>query len=85
VFCGEQLLVLYLRPGNVGAAHHAWAGLKLLVRQWRQVWPAVKIIIRDDSGFRRWRLPRWCEQHNVHYIVGLCPQRARADAGARLD
>jgi hypothetical protein len=71
VFCGEQLLVAYLRPGNVGAAQHAWAVLKLLVRRSRQVWPQVKIIFRGDSGFCRWRLLRWCEANNVHYLVGL--------------
>jgi len=50
VFCGEQLLVSYLRPGNVGAAHHAWAVLKLLVQRLRQVWPRVKIIVRGECG-----------------------------------
>ena len=71
MFCGEQLLVAYLRPGNSGAARHAWAVLKLLVQRLRQAWPLVKIIFRGDSGFCRWRLLRWCEQHGVHYRVGL--------------
>lgn len=71
VFCGEQLLVSYLRPGNSDAARHAWAILKLLVRRLRQAWPQVKIIFRGDSGFCRWRLLRWCEDHEVKYIAGL--------------
>lgn len=71
VFCGEQLLVSYLRPANIDAARHAWAVLKLLVGRLRQAWPQVKIIFRGDSGFCRWRLLRWCEQHGVKYIVGL--------------
>ena len=71
VFCGEQLLVSYLRPGNSDAARHAWAVLKLLVRGLRQAWPQVRIIFRGDSGFCRWRLLRWCEAHQVGYIVGL--------------
>ena len=71
VFCGEQLLVSYLRPGNSGAARHAWAILKLLVQRLRQAWPQVEIIFRGDSGFCRWRLLRWCENHDVHYLVGL--------------
>ena len=82
VFCGEQLLVSYLRPGNVGAAHHAWAVLKLLVQRLRQVWPHVKIIFRGDAGFCRWRLLRWCEQNHVHYLVGLA-QNARVQALAQ--
>jgi len=71
VFCGEQLLVSYLRPANIDAARHAWAVLKLLVVRLRQAWPKVKIIFRGDSGFCRWRMLRWCEAHRVGYLVGL--------------
>ena len=71
VFCGEQLLVSYLRRANGDAARHAWAVLKLLVARLRQAWPQVKIIFRGDSGFCRWRLLRWCEAHQVRYLVGL--------------
>jgi Transposase DDE domain group 1 len=70
VFCGEQLLVSYLRPANIDAARHAWAVLKLLVKRLRQAWPQVKLIFRGDSGFCRWRMLRWCEGHQVGYIVG---------------
>jgi hypothetical protein len=71
VFCGEQLLVSYLRPANIDAARHAWAVLKFLVARLRRAWPKVKIIFRGDSGFCRWRLLRWCEDHEVGYLVGL--------------
>ena len=71
VFCGEQLVVAYLRPANHDAAHQAWAVLKLLVQSLRQAWPQVKLIFRGDSGFCRWRLLRWCEDHGVQYVVGL--------------
>jgi hypothetical protein len=71
VFCGEQLLVSYLRPSNIDVARHAWAILKLLVTRLRQTWPGVKIIFRGDSGFCRWKMLRWCERHGVDYIVGL--------------
>ena len=71
VFCGEQLLVSYLRPANRDAARHAWAVLKLLVARLRAAWPKVKIIFRGDSGFCRWRLLRWCEVQEVGYLVGL--------------
>ena len=66
VFCGDHLLVSYLRP-----AKHAWAILALLVRRFRQQWPKVKIIFRGDSGFMRYKMFNWCEKHNVHYITGL--------------
>jgi len=71
VFCGEQLLVSYLRPSNIDAAQHAGAILKLLVTRLRAAWPGVKIIFRGDSGFCRWKMLRWCERHGVDYIVGL--------------
>ena len=71
VFCGDQLLVSYLRPSNIDGAKHSWATLSLLVKRLRQAWPQVRIIFRGDSGFCRWKLLRWCERHGVDYIVGL--------------
>ena len=71
VFCGEQLLVAYLRPSKIDAAKHSWAILALLVKRLRQAWPAVRLILRGDSGFCRPRLLGWCERHAVGYIVGL--------------
>jgi len=71
VFCGEQLLVAALRPGNSRPTRGAWAILKFLVQALRAKWPQVKITVRADSGFARWRMLRWCEDHGVHYIVGF--------------
>lgn len=71
VFCGSQLLVGYLRPSNIDPAKHAWAILSLLVKRMRRDWPDVRIIFRGDSGFCRWKMFRWCDSHNVGYIVGL--------------
>jgi len=71
VFCGSQLLVAYLRPADQDGATHAWAILSLLVKRFRQIWPGVKIILRGDSGFCRWRMMRWCDRHAVDYILGL--------------
>ena len=75
VFCGDQLLVSYLRPGNIDGAKHTWAIVSLLVRRLRQVWPAVRIILRGDSGFCRWRMLRWCERHEVGYVLGIAKNR----------
>ena len=71
VFCGQQLLCAYLRPSRIDAAQHTAAILKLLVRRLRQAWPAVRIILRGDSGFCRQRVINWCERSGVHYIIGL--------------
>ena len=71
VFCGQKLLVSYLRTSKIAGAKHSWAILKLLVRRMRQQWPLVRIIFRADSGFCRWKLLRWCDRHDVGYCVGL--------------
>ncbi len=71
IFCGSQLLVAYLRPSNCDVSMHVRAILKLLIARLRAVWPNVRINIRGDSGFCRWRLMRWCDHHDVRYILGL--------------
>ena len=71
VFCGEQLLVAYLRSAKHDAALHAAAIMKLLTRRLRQAWPDVRLVFRGDSGFCRRRLLSWCERNGVDYIVGL--------------
>jgi len=76
VFCGDQLLVAYLRPSNIDAAKHSRAILKLLVARLRQAWPAVKITVRGDSGFCRWKMLRWCDRHDVDYVVGIAKNPA---------
>jgi hypothetical protein len=76
VFCGEQLLVAYLRPSNIDAAKHSRAILKLLVTRLRQAWPGVKITLRGDSGFCRWKTLRWCDRHGVDYSIGIAKNPA---------
>jgi hypothetical protein len=65
------LLVAYLRPANIDGALHSRAILKLLVQRFRRQWPKVRITFRGDSGFARWKLMRWCDKHDVGYIIGL--------------
>ena len=75
MFCGEQLLVSYLRESKIDGARHAWAILSLLVKRLRQAWPKVKIIFRGDSGFCRHKMFSWCERKKVKYIVGLAKNK----------
>ncbi|SDY10458.1 Transposase DDE domain group 1 [Nitrosomonas halophila] len=81
VFCGDQLLVSYLRSSKQDAARHAWAILSLLVKRLRKAWPKVQIIFRGDSGFCRHKMLRWCEHHAIGYIVGIA-QNKRLNACA---
>jgi hypothetical protein len=76
VFCGDQLLCAYLRPSNIDASKHSRAILKLMTRRLRQAWPNVRITIRADSGFCRWRLMRWCERNGVNYLLGLAKNKS---------
>jgi hypothetical protein len=71
VFCGDELLTAYLRPSKIDASKHSRALLKLLVQRLRQAWPEVKITVRADSGFCRWKLMRWCDSHGIGYVLGL--------------
>jgi hypothetical protein len=71
VFCGDQLLVAYLRRSNIDAARHAAAILKLLVTRLRRAWPRTKIVFRADSGFCRDLLLNWCDRNEVKYVVGI--------------
>lgn len=79
VFCGQQLLVSLLRPASTDAARGAWSVLRLLCERLREAFPGVRLILRADSGFCRWRMLRWCEQNEVGYIVGLA-RNARLEA-----
>ena len=86
VFCGKQLLVSYLRPSKIDGAKHAWAILALLVKRLRQTWPKVRILLRADAGFCRWKMLRWCEHHDIEYLVGIARNdRLNAQAQSFLD
>ena len=71
VFCGQALLVCYLRRSRIDGARNATAVIRALVGRLRQAWPSARIIVRGDSGFCRQRLIRWCEKSGVGYVIGL--------------
>jgi hypothetical protein len=84
VFCGDQLLVAYLRKSNIDAAKHAWAILALLVKRLKAAWPRTKIVLRADSGFCRDRMLTWCDQNDVKYVVGMARNSRLLEANAEL-
>ncbi len=71
VFCGERLLCAYLRPSNIDAARHSRAILRLLVNRLRRAWPGARIIFRGDSGFCRFKMLKYCDEHDIGYVVGI--------------
>lgn len=83
-FCGSHLLAAWLRPSGIDGARGAWFLLRVLVKRLREAWPEVKITLRADSGFCRWRMLRWCEKHRVNYIVGLAKNSRIKEVAAEL-
>jgi len=71
IICGEHLLGVRLRPANSDASAGALEELERIVKQIRQSWPQVKIILRADSGFCRELLMSWCEANQVEYVFGF--------------
>ena len=69
-FCGNHLLVSYLRPSNIDPAKHVGGILSLLVKYIRKHWPKTRIIFRADGGLCRDNILSWCERNKIHYIVG---------------
>jgi hypothetical protein len=82
VFCGAELVAVYLSPSKSDASKHSRALLKLLVRRLRESWPDVKIAIRGDSGFCRSKPMQWCDSHGITYVLGLRRNQALERLGA---
>jgi Transposase DDE domain group 1 len=71
IFAGQHLLCARLRPSNQDASAGSVEEVERIVRQMRQRWPRVRIVLRADSGFCREELMAWCEKHRVEYVFGL--------------
>jgi len=71
IFCGHHLLCARLREANIDACAGTVEELQRIVAQIRKRWPKVQIVLRGDSGFCREHIMRWCEQHQVDYVLGL--------------
>jgi hypothetical protein len=85
IFCGDQLLSARLRPANQDASAGSVEEVRRIVTQLRERWPAVKIVLRADSGFCRQELMAWCEAHRVDYLFGLARnQRLAKIVGAEM-
>jgi hypothetical protein len=75
IFAGDQLLCARLRTANSDGSTGAVAEVERITGQLRRHWPAVKIILRADSGFCREELMSWCERNGVDYVLGLARNR----------
>jgi hypothetical protein len=61
IVAGEHLLGVRLRTSNIDASAGSLQEIQRIVRQIRERWPQVGIILRADSGFCRDELMSWCE------------------------
>ena len=75
IFCGEHLLCARLRRSNRDGAAGSIEELERIVGQLRRRWPKVRIHIRGDSGFCRESIMKWCEEHDIGYVLGLARNR----------
>lgn len=72
IFSGEHLLCARLRGADQDPASGVLQELKRIVEKLKSVWPAVRIIVRGDSGFCRDEIMSYCEQNeNIDYVLGL--------------
>jgi hypothetical protein len=85
VFCGEHVLCARLREANHDASFGCLQEIGRIVAQIRAAWPAVKIVLRGDSGFCRNELMSWCENNGVDFVFGLARnQRLRKIIGGQM-
>ena len=85
VFCGDHVLCARLREANHDASFGCLTEIGRIVVQLRAAWPAVKIVLRGDSGFCRNELMSWCESHGVDFVFGMARnQRLRKIIGQQM-
>ncbi len=71
IFCGEHLLCARLGTANIDAAAGTIEELERIVQRIWKVWPTTRVVVRGDSGFCREGLMSWCEDNDVHFIIGV--------------
>lgn len=86
IFSGEFPLCARLRPSNIDPAAGSKEELERIMKQLRQAWPQVRIIVRGDSGFCREELMAWCEEQGIDYVLGLAKnERLKAEITEELE
>jgi hypothetical protein len=85
IFCGRHLLAAKLRPANIDGSAGALEEVARVIAQIRRRWPAVRILLRADSGFARDELMTWCEANGVDFLFALARNpRLVAEIAAEL-
>jgi len=71
IFAGDFLLCAKLRTADKDGAAGCLDEVKRIVARIRARWPKTRVILRGDSGFCRNQLMTWCEESDVHFILGV--------------
>lgn len=79
IFCGRHLLTARLRPSSVDGAFGITEEIARITAFIRAHWPDALIVVRADSGFCRDELMSWCEDNDVHFVIG-CAKNPRLNA-----
>jgi hypothetical protein len=66
-----KLITSVLRPGKRPTGKQVVAILKRLVRRIRTAWPETIILFRGDSHFCSPEVLRYCDEHDLLYVIGL--------------
>jgi hypothetical protein len=73
IFEGQtgNLVTSILHPGKHPDCREIRSIIKRVIKRIRSAWPKVGILVRGDSHFATPKLYSWCDNHTVHYILGL--------------
>ena len=76
IFCNRHLLTARLRPASIDGASGIVEEIARITAFIRQHWPDALIVVRADSGFCRDEMLTWCEDNDVHFVIG-CAKNVR--------
>jgi hypothetical protein len=66
-----KLIATILRPGKRPSGKETVSILKRIIKQIRDAWPQVGILIRGDSHYSSTQLYDFCREHNLSYVLGI--------------
>ena len=70
-FIGDAIVWSQLRTADRDASKGTVEALEQIVAAVRRRCPKARIAVRADGGFCREPIMAWCEEHGVHYVLGL--------------
>ena len=66
-----KLITTILRPGKRPSGEEIVSIIKRIIKQIRQNWPDVGILIRGDSSYSSPAVYNFCRENDIKYVLGL--------------